>query len=260
MTPDRIATRPLLPGPPVAVLALLLGGCAFSSWPWSPSPTVTTKVSSEIDKYHVKTVAILPFEALATPQRIDPQSPELSVPGGVKGSNITVAIPQEGERYDHPTATVPAQAAEKVMEMVYRRLAAREGIRVLPPSEAARVTRAAGPEAATQTPEERARQVAQRLSVDAALIGVVEKYRERVGSKLGANPAEVGFELRLVSADGFLLWVGSYYERQRPGNEDALGFLRRGGVFVTAEELAEDGVTRVIQKFPFGAPPSKYVR
>ncbi|MGH7163930.1 MAG: hypothetical protein ACREIS_00215 [Nitrospiraceae bacterium] len=233
--------------------AMLMDGCSFSS-------PVTTKVSPQIEKYHVKTIAILPFEALASPQRIDPQSPELSVPGGVKGSNITVAIPQEVERYDHPTATVPAQAAEKVMQMVYGKLSAWEGIQVLSPSEVTRGTRALGPEAAKQTPEERAREVAERLSVDAALIGRVEKYRERVGSKLGADPAEVGFELRLLSRDGTLLWIGNYYERQRPFNEDALGFLRRRGVFVTAEELAEDGVKSVLRKFPFGAPPSKYVR
>jgi hypothetical protein len=242
----------------LAAAALVLGGCTFSGV--TPTSTVTSKVSSQIEQYRVRTVAILPFEALASPQRIEPQATELAVPGGVKGSNMTPAIPRDSERYDHPTATVPPQAAEKVTQMVFGRLSTWEGIQVLTPSETARAVSPPGPEAAAPTPAQRAQEVAKRLSVDAVLIGVVEKYRERVGSKVGADPAEVGFELRLLSADGSLLWIGNYYERQRPFNEDALGFLRRRGAFVTADELAEDGVKRVLQTFPFGAPSTKYVR
>ena len=102
------------------------------------------------------------------------------------------------------------------------------------------------------TPEERARQVAQRLSADAALLGRVLVYRERVGSKLGADPAAVGFEVKLVAADGTILWVGNYYEKQRPMNEDFIGSVQRRFAFVTAEELAEYGAERVIRSFPFG--------
>ncbi len=258
MTPDRAASWILPPIHTMAASALLLGGCTFSGL--SPSSAVNTKVSSKIEQYHVKTIAVVPFEVLASPQRVDPQSPEFPVPGGVKGSNITVAIPRDAEHFENPTTTVPPQAAEKVTQMVYGKLSTWEGIQVLTPSETARAASALGPEAAAATPEVRGQQVAQRLSVDAVLIGVVDKYRERVGSKVGADPAEVGFELKLVSADGSLLWVGSYYEKQRPFNQDALGFLRRRGAFVTADELAEDGVKRVLQKFPFGSPSSKYVR
>jgi hypothetical protein len=106
-------------------------------------------------------------------------------------------------------------------------------------------------------PEKAAAAVATRLKADAALFGRVLVYQERVGSRLGANPpATVGFEAKVVAADGQLLWVGGYYERQRPMNEDLFGFLQRWA-FVTAEELAEYGVDEVLRDFPFGGEEGK---
>ncbi|MEK9139668.1 MAG: hypothetical protein AAB308_01325, partial [Nitrospirota bacterium] len=82
-------------------------------------------------------------------------------------------------------------------------------------------------------------------------------YQERVGSRLGANPpATVGFETKVVAADGQVLWVGGYYERQRPMTEDLMGFLQRWA-FVTAAELAEYGVDEVLKNFPFGVGEGK---
>jgi hypothetical protein len=99
--------------------------------------------------------------------------------------------------------------------------------------------------------------VAKKLKQDAALIGQVLVYQERVGSRLGANPpASVGFEVKVVAADGQVLWVGNYYERQRPMTEDIMGFIHRWA-FVTADELAEYGVDEVLKEFPFGAGGEK---
>jgi hypothetical protein len=58
--------------------------------------------------------------------------------------------------------------------------------------------------------------------------------------------------VKVVAADGQVLWVGNYYERQRPMNEDFTGFVQRRGAFVTAEELAQYGVEEILKKFPFG--------
>ena len=58
--------------------------------------------------------------------------------------------------------------------------------------------------------------------------------------------------MKAVAADGQVLWVGNYYERQRPMSEDFIGFLQRSGMFVTAEELAEYGVDEMLKVFPFG--------
>ncbi len=223
-----------------------LGGCA---------PTkVRTDTFPSAEKYRVKTVVVMPFEALSTPQIADPLTHEFLVPEGAKGSEISVSVPPSPERRDRPTVTVPGYAAEKVAHIVYKKLRNWEGIRALSPDDAAQAIKRLGPAAKESEPDQVAREVAGRLSADAVLLGKVLVYQERVGSKLGADPAAVGFEVKLMAADGATLWVGNYYEKQRPMNEDFLGFVQRGFGFVSAEELAEYGAEQVIQKFPFGGP------
>lgn len=229
---------------------LVLAACA---------PTkVSVETSPKLDQYPVKTVVVMPFEALATPQVPEGPAPEFSVPPGAKRSDITIpAIPRSpearklSEDKDGPKLTVPPYAAEKITQLFYGRLRNREGIQVISPSEA---RRAISPKKTEVAIEQLAREIAAKLSADATVIGRVLVYQERVGSKLGADPAAVGFEVKLIAADGTVLWTGNYYEKQRPMNEDFLGFVQRKGVFVKAEQLAEYGVERVLRKFPFGTP------
>ena len=103
------------------------------------------------------------------------------------------------------------------------------------------------------TPERQAADLATALKADAALMGQILVYQERSGSRLGANPpATVGFEVKVVAPDGQVLWIGNYYERQQPMTQDLVGYIQHGGVFVTAEELAEYGADKVLKTFPFG--------
>lgn len=218
---------------------------------------VKIDTSPQIEKYRVKTVVMLPFEALSTPQVIDLNDSDVRAPAGAVRSDIEFAIPQTVERLDQPTRGIPPFVADKVTGIVYGKLHRWEGIRVLPPEDGARAVKALGAKAKGLALSELAREVAGRLGADAVLAGKVLIYQEREGGRLGAKPAMVGFELKLVGADGRTLWVGNYYEKQRPMNEDFVGFVQRGGVFVTAEELAQYGADHVIQNFPFGGPPEK---
>ena len=43
-------------------------------------------------------------------------------------------------------------------------------------------------------------------------------------------------------------------------NEDLVGFLQRGGVFVRAEELADYGAEQLIRQFPFGGESSRHAQ
>ena len=217
---------------------------------------VTIATSPEIDKYRVKTVAVMPFEELATPMVMDPKEPDVQPPQGAVRSDISLSIPRTNERYEQPTGWVPPAAAGKVEGMVHARLQRFSGIQVLPSQETVRALKGMETDVKGMPIEKMAQQVAAKLSVDAVLKGRVLAYEERVGSKLGASkPATVGFEVKLVAADGRVLWVGNYYEKQRPMNEDFAGSVQRGFGFMTAEELAEYGADEVIDKFPFGAPP-----
>ncbi len=98
-----------------------------------------------------------------------------------------------------------------------------------------------------------AQEVGTRLKVDGVVAGLVRTYREREGSKLGAKPAAVGFEVYLLRpSDGMVLWTGEFFEEQKPLNQDVVGFFEKGGGFVTADKLAELGVNKVMKAFPVG--------
>ena len=219
---------------------------------------VSFATAPDLAKYRIQTVAVVPFETLATPQYLPAATQEISVPAGAKRSDITVSIPPAAApRSREVTVTVPEPAAERVTGLVYSKLSGREGVKVLEPAGAARVLRSLMPEERSGGFEQRGWRVATKIGADAALVGRVLVYQERGGSKLGGNPAEVGFEVKLVGPEGITLWTGNYYERQRPFNEDAVGSIQRGFVFVTAAELAEYGAEHLIKAFPLGANPSR---
>jgi hypothetical protein len=217
-------------------------------------PKVTTKLSSELSRYPVRTLALVSFTTLTTPQLRELRDPFFSTPQSVRRSDISVAVPPNVEPQDRQTVTVPDYAAEKITQLFWTRLRAREGVSVLPPSESAKASSGSA-ELVKATSETVGAVIATRLKADAALVGQVLVFQERVGSRLGADPpAAVGFEVKVVASDETVLWIGNYYERQRPMTEDMMGFLQRWGAFVTAEELAQYGVDELLKEFPFGSP------
>jgi hypothetical protein len=226
------------------ILVLTFIGCSGSK--------VTTKVSDELARYQIRTIALVPFTILTTPQIRDIFDPTVSAPPGFRRSDMGMAVPPDTEQALRQTVTVPTGAGDIVTQLLWSRLRTREGVTVLSPTEAAKAL--ASP--ATSQPSAGhppAVMVAKQLKADASLTGKVLVYQERVGGRLGASPpATVGFEARVVATDGQVLWEGNYYERQRPMIEDMMGFFQRWGMFVTAEELAAYGVEHMLLEFPFG--------
>ena len=226
------------------VFVLTVVGCSGSK--------VTTKSSAELPRYQIRTIALVPLTTLATPQVRDIVDQTFSVPTGVRRNDVGIVVPPNTEQAVRQTVIVPPSAGDTVTQLLWSRLRIRQGVTVLVPSEAAKVLAS---QATTQPPtnESIAVMVAKQLKADASLIGQVLVYQERVGGRFGASPpAMVGFEVKLVAADGQVLWVGNYYERQRPMIEDMMGFLDRWGMFVTAEDLAKYGVDHMLLEFPFG--------
>lgn len=224
---------------------MVMGACAPAK--------VTTTPSPALDQYQVRSVVLMPFDRLTTPQILDSADPEFSVPRGAKRSDIHLPPVSLGSGHpDRQTSIVPPFVPEKVGQMVYRKLRKREGIRVLPFEDTLSAMKASGSGTPGVPPEQAAKEAIRKTGTDAALVGRVLIYRERDGSKWGANPAIVGFEVKLIGPDGVTLWSANYYEKQRPLIEDLTGFWQHGGGFVTAEELAEYGAERIVREFPFG--------
>ncbi len=94
-----------------------------------------------------------------------------------------------------------------------------------------------------------ARKIGKALEAKTILLGTVSQYQDRVGNALGIRQAaSVGFETRLVNVrDGSVLWEGHFFETQLPMTSDLQGFLQRRR-WLTAKELAEDGVNQVLKQ------------
>lgn len=239
-----VAAQWILPLFTLLVLVLTVVGCSGSK--------VTTKSSAELPRYQIQTIALVPFTTLATPQVKDVLDQTFSVPAEVRRNNMGIEVPLNTEQTIRQTVIVPPSAGETVTQLLWSRLRIRQGMTVLVPSEAAKVL-ASQATARPPSDESMAVVVAKQLRADASLIGQVQVYQERVGGRFGASPpATVGFETKLIAADGHILWIGNYYERQRPMIEDLRGFLDRWGMFITAEELAAYGVEQMLLEFPFG--------
>jgi hypothetical protein len=226
------------------ILMLAVVGCSGTK--------VTTRSSGELPHYQIRTIALVPFTTLATPQVRESVDQSIPVPQGARRSDMAIAVSPSTDQYIGQTVTVPVGAGATVTQLLWSQLRARQGVTVLSPSEASKAL------ASHATPQMSAGQsqavmVAKQLKADASLIGQVLVYQERVGGRFGASPpATVGFEVKVVAADGQVLWEGNYYEKQRPMIEDMMGFIERRGVFVTAEELASYGVKHMLLDFPFG--------
>jgi hypothetical protein len=112
---------------------------------------------------------------------------------------------------------------------------------------------------------EEARAVAKILRADAVLRGDVRVFEERIGTELAAKrPARVIFGVELLRApDGVAVWQGEYAEQQQSLSENLWnlpGFVRAGGTWVRAGELAELGASQIVTRLHtalYGPPPRR---
>jgi len=99
------------------------------------------------------------------------------------------------------------------------------------------------------------RDVGSELGVEGVIVGYVYRFRERKGASYSVEqPASVAFELHLVRVeDGAVVWRGHFDKTQSSLMENLLqltSFYRERGRWVTAEELAEEGMEQVLKTFP----------
>lgn len=131
--------------------------------------------------------------------------------------------------YDNRTLIAPENAGE-----VYRRVAAS-------------LSKATLPEILKKTGAE--------LGVDGVLVGYVYRFRERQGYPYSVKkPASVAFDVHLVRvSDGLIVWRASFDKTQSSLMENLFqlfSFYKLGGKWVTARELADEGVTEMLKTFP----------
>ncbi len=98
-------------------------------------------------------------------------------------------------------------------------------------------------------------EIGRTLGADAVLVGYVYRFKERRGSTYSVDtPASVAFDMDLVSVNNSrIIWYGRYNETQKALTEDLFQFrkfIKRKGRWVTAWEMAVNGLEDVFQTFP----------
>lgn len=92
-------------------------------------------------------------------------------------------------------------------------------------------------------------------AADAIMVGHVYRFRERVGGGLSAeSPASVAFDIYLIDCRQVTIPWSAFYDVTQEALSDNLGgfrdFFRRGGRWVTAEELATAAMDQIFEDFP----------
>jgi len=200
-------------------LSLLLASCSFA-------PTnLQVRTADDLKSRGIKRIAVMPIE-FAGDANISSY-----------GSNEP-AQRKAGEK--NPGAVVTGD--------VYTALAAAPNWQVVSEREVGEAIATLAGKSGNQ-----ARRLGELVFADGVIFGRVVRFRERVGEDLGAqSPASVAFTLQLVDVKrGDIVWTAEYQETQQPlsANLFALGdFTRRGAKWLTAEELARDGVRQAVEQ------------
>lgn len=182
----------------------------------------------------LKKIAVLPFEPVCPGQKED---------------EITCAF--AGKIIPGEVAT---EAASVLTDLIYQKLAGDSRFVLVPESEALSLwaevlSRYTGASAYKLIAE-----IGKRLGVEAVLYGKVFRYREREGSGFSVvKPASVAFALILVRvSDARVIWRGWFDETQKPLSENVLSLKLYGKIrWLTARELAERGLEKVLREFPY---------
>jgi len=210
--------------------ALVLAGCSTL-----PS-NVATRPLSPVAAGSIRRIAVLPFttSGLAPAGATEPGSEPLSEPPG-----------------DTVTRAVLTAMRDQPDWQIIDELTVGEGLRQL-------YGEVRAPTAAE------AQAVAQVLRADAVLRGDLRVFEDRIGSEFAAKtPAHVEFGVELLRADGVAVWQGEYAEQQQSLSENLWnlpGFVRAGGTWVRARELAELGAAQIVGRLHtalYGAAPAK---
>ena len=205
------------------IVLAFLSLAIFSACSFAPA-TLQSKQSSDLETRRIRRIAVLPPTLPAT-------APAPSVPFG--------AAP--------PARTSEREAAESLAHFVHASLVALPDWQVVSESEVREALLNVPP----SSEEDRLKRVGEMVYADAVMMSRLQRFRERVGDEWGAkSPASVAFILDLVDVRrGDIVWSARFDETQKSLSESifSLGDIGARGVrWLTAEQLAQDGVKKAI--------------
>lgn len=206
----------------------VLVGCS------STTPVRTTQASKE--PVVLKRIAVVPFEKLTS-----------------SDASRIARCPVSGTVFT--TCDMPQNADLTVQEFFVGKLEKSGRFSVIPPYQSEAVYQKVKGDQAKASVTQQLQRTGKALEVDGVVAGYVSCFRERVGYKYSAErPASVTFGVYLIRvSDGEMVWGNVYEKTQQSFSENVLQastFFSRGLKWVTAEELAEDGIDEMLKSFP----------
>lgn len=191
------------------------------------------------DETAFRRVAVVPF------QRVMPEDPSIK----------TVSCPISGKIFMtcKPLGDVEA---EKVVEKIFlRKLEDRRRLMIIPTGRTGGVYKRISADSFKVNQLGILQKVGRELEADGVIMGYVYRYRERKGYPYSVEkPASVAFGIYLIRvSDGTLVWKGIFDRTQGSLLENILQvsyFFKQGGKWLTAEELSEVGVDKILETFP----------
>ena len=213
----------------ISLAILLLSGC------FSPKGMETATQDEEAIVLHK--VAVIPFQSLIS------EDPSVKF----------VRCPVSGIMF----STCPCQDNPEVIieEILVKRLTAHRQVVLIPGDKVRGTYRRVRANSFKATPREIFGQVGRELNADGVLAGYIYRYRERKGNNYSVKqPASVAFGIHLFRvSDGNFVWRGIFDKTQGSLLENILdvsSFLKGGGKWVTARQLSEAGVDKILKTFP----------
>jgi hypothetical protein len=214
----------------VLVLTALIGfSCQLQQTPKEDKPAVPS----------METIVVIGFRPGLPPAQ----------PPGLARSPISGAV--------FSAEPVSEEIASALSHSLFEMLTKRDNQEWVSPREAASAFSRLASSNPTLTDREIYLRIGKAFSAEGVLGGHVYRWREREGTELAVNrPASVAFDLYLMSTgDGMILWKARFDKTQASLSENLLDiqtFLKAKGQWMTAEELAQMGLTEVVETFPKG--------
>lgn len=148
------------------------------------------------------------------------------------------------------------KGSEKVVEELFlEKLRGLKDVKLVPADKVQGISKKVFSESAKKNFVEQLQEVGSESGADFLATGYVYRYIERVGYKFSSErPASVVFEIHLIkTADGSIAWRGYFDKTQKSLMEDVFqmsSFFKGGGKWLTARQLAEQGMEDIFKTFP----------
>jgi len=210
-------------------------------------------------------VVLVSFLVLSfTAQAVEKNSENTKLPKRIAVIPFQPVIPEEesGKTVFCPICGIGASSgkisagAEKIIEEIFiNKLHDLKEVELIPEDKVEGVYNRISAESLKDPLLKRLKNAGNELGADFIAVGYVYRYTERVGYKYSSeHPASVAFEIHLIkTADGSIIWRGFFDKTQKSLMEDVLqvsSFFKGGGKWLTARQLAEQGMNKIFDTFP----------